>query len=61
MIFIMKNYILLALNQNFYYTRGATPKRVTSGPARLLDLASGLHSSEETSPQCQAVDDTVSD
>ena len=31
------------------YTRGSTPKRVTSGRAHLRGLAPGLHSSEETS------------
>ena len=34
---------------NLHYTRAITPKRVTSGGAHLRRLASGLHSSEETS------------
>ena len=34
---------------NLHYTRGITPKRVTSGGAHLRGLAPGQHSSEETS------------
>ena len=45
---------------NFYYTRGITPKRVTSGGPN-SGLASGQHSSEETSQWWRADDDTVSD
>ena len=43
-------------NQNIYYTRGITPKRVTSGASHLRDFAPGLHSFEET-----VVGDTVFD
>ena len=35
--------------KNLHYTRGITPKHVTSGGIHLRDLASGQHSSEETS------------
>ena len=41
---------------NLHYTRGNTPKRVTSGGAHLRGLAPGLHSSEE---RWRAVGDTV--
>ena len=44
---------------NLHYTRGITPKRVTSGGAHLRGLAPGLHSSEETSQRWRAVGDTV--
>ena len=44
---------------NLHYTRGITPKRVTSGGAHLCGLAPGLHSSEETSQWWLAVGDTV--
>ena len=47
--------------QNLHYTRGITPKRVTSGEAHLRDLAPGQHSSEETSQRWRAVDNTVPD
>ena len=43
----------------FHYTRGITPKRVTSGGAHLRGLAPGLHSSEGTSQRWQTVDHTV--
>ena len=44
-----------------YYSRGITPKRVTSGGIHLLGLSPGLHSSEETSQRWRVVRDTVSD
>ena len=44
---------------NLHYTRGITPKRVTSCGAHLRGLAPGLHSSEETSLRWRAVGDTV--
>ena len=44
---------------NLHYTRGITPKRVTSGRAHLRGLAPGLHSSEETLQLWQAIDDTA--
>ena len=50
---------LIANESNLHYTRGITPKRVTSGGAHLRGLAPGLHSSEETSQRWRAVGDTV--
>ena len=44
-----------------HYTRGITPKRVTSDGIHLHDLAPGLHSSEETSQWWRVVGDNVSD
>ena len=41
------------------YTRGITPKRVTSCGAHLRGLAPGQHSSEETSQWWRVVGDTV--
>ena len=58
--------ILLILNSskikksNLCYTRGITPKRVTSGGAHLRGLAPGLRSPEETSQRWRSVGDTVS-
>ena len=49
------------IKSNVHYTRGITPKRVTSGGAHLCGLAPGLHSSEETSQRWRAVGDTVAD
>ena len=46
---------------NLHYTRGITPKRVTSGRAHLRGVAPEQHSSEETSQRRRAVVDTVSD
>ena len=46
---------------NLYYSRGIMPKRVSSGGAHLRDLASGQHSSEETSQRWLAVGDTLFD
>ena len=51
---------ILKTKSNLHYTRGITPKRVTSGGAHLRDLAPGLHSSEETSQRWRAVGDSVS-
>ena len=42
---------------NLYYTRGITPKHVTSGGAHLRSLAPGQHA--ETSQRWRAVGDTV--
>ena len=38
-----------------HYTRGITPKRVTSGEIHLRGLAPGQRSSEETSQRWRAV------
>ena len=46
---------------NLHYTRGITPKRVTSGGDHLHGLAPGLHSSEETSQRWRALGDTALD
>ena len=43
--------------ENLHSTRGITPKRVTSGGIHLRDLASGQHSSEETSLRWRTVKD----
>ena len=43
-----------------HYTRGITPKYVTTGGAHFRGLAPGLHSSEETSRRWRAVADTMS-
>ena len=47
------------IESNRHYTRGFSPKRVTSGGVHLLDLAPGQHSSEETSQRWRAVGGTV--
>ena len=47
--------------KNLHYSRGITPKRVTSGGVHLRGLAPGQHSSEGTSQRWRAVGDTVSD
>ena len=44
---------------NLHYTRGITPKCVTSGGAHLRCFASGQHSSEETSQRWRVVGDTL--
>ena len=41
---------------NLHFTRGITPKRVTSCGAHLRGLAPGLHSSEETSQRWHCAD-----
>ena len=46
---------------NHHYTRGITPKRVTSGGVHLFSLAHGQHSYEETTQMWRAVGDTLSD
>ena len=46
---------------NLHYTRGITPKRVTSGGIHLREFAPGLYSSEETSQQRRAIVDTEYD
>ena len=43
------------IKSNLRYTRGITPKRVTSGGAHLRGAAPGLHSSEQTSQRWRAV------
>ena len=45
----------IQINSNLHYTRGISPKRVTSGKAHLSGLALGQHSSEETSQRWRAV------
>ena len=49
------------IKSDHHYTRGITPKRVTSAGAHLRCLAPGQNSSEETSQRWRAVGDTVSD
>ena len=44
---------------NLHYTRGITPKRVTSGGVHLRSLAPGQYSSEETSQRWRAAGDIV--
>ena len=51
--------LFAVVKSNLHYTRGITPKRVTSGGAHLRGLAPGLRSSEETSQRWRAVGDTV--
>ena len=46
---------------NGRYTRGITPKRVTSDGVHLRRVAPGQHSSEETLQRWRAVGDVVSD
>ena len=46
---------------NLHYTRGITPKRVTSSGAHLCGLTPGQHSSKETWQRWRAVCDIVSD
>ena len=43
---------LFESKSNLPYTRGITPKRVTSGGIHLCGLAPGQHSSEETLLRC---------
>ena len=49
----------LVPKSNLHYTRGITPKRVTSGGAHIRCLAPGQHSSEEILQRWRAVGDTV--
>ena len=51
--------LLQCSKSNLHYTRGITPKRVTSGGAHLRGLASGQHSTKEMSQRWRAVGDTV--
>ena len=44
-------FLIKPKKSNLYYTRGITPKRITSGEAHLRGLTPGQHSSEETSQQ----------
>ena len=54
----LKNFQLTAkLKLKSNYTRGITPKRVTSGGPHLRGLAPELYSSKVTSQRWQAVDD----
>ena len=53
--------VLIKSKSNLYYTRGISPKRVTSGGAHLRGLAHGQRSSEETSQRWRVVGDTVTD
>ena len=48
-------------NIHYKYTRGITPKRVTSDGIHLCGFAPGQHSSEETSQRSRVVGDAVSD
>ena len=58
-IFMVIGYV--ATKSNIFYTRGITPKLVTSGGAHLSGLASGQHSFEETLQWSRAVGDNVPD
>ena len=49
----------IAQNISSLFSRGITPKRVTSGGAHLRDLAPGPHSSEETSQRWRVVDTVI--
>ena len=49
----------IKIKSSLYCTRGITQKRVTSDGAHLHGLATGLHSSEETSQRWRPVGDTV--
>ena len=51
--------IIEIFKSNHHYTRGTTSKRATSGGIHLRSLASGQHSSEETSQRWRAVANTV--
>ena len=53
--------VLTKKKSTLHYTRGITPKRVTTGGVHLRDLALGQHNSEETTQQWRDVGDTVSD
>ena len=53
--------LFFAKKLKLYYTRGITPKHVTSGGVHLRGLAPGQHSSEETSQHLRAVSGTKSD
>ena len=46
---------------NLLYTRGITPKRVTSGGTHLRGLAPGQHSSKKRTQRWRVVGDAVSD
>ena len=48
-------------HQIFTYTRGVSPKRVTSGGGPIRGLAPGLHSPEETSQRWRTVGDKCAD
>ena len=67
MCYFVMTYIVLKFvtkkkkKSNLHYTRGITPKRVTSGGAHLRGLAPDQHSSEETSQRWRAVGDSKSD
>ena len=52
---------LMIRKSNFHYTRGITPKRMTSGGVHIRGLVPGQHSSDETSQRWRAVGDTASD
>ena len=51
----------IKLKSNLDYTRGITPKRVTSSGAHLRGSTPGKQSSEETLQRCRVVGDAVSD
>ena len=59
--FLIEVGYFLFQKSNLHYTRGITPKRVTSGGAHLSGLAPGQHSSEDTSQRRRAVICTGSD
>ena len=52
---------MIKIKSNLHYTRGITPKHVTSGGVHFRGLAPGQHSSEKTSQWWQAIGDTVFD
>ena len=49
----------MCVKSNLHYTRGITPKNITSGRAHLRGVAPGLHSFEESSQRGRAIGDTV--
>ena len=54
-----KQLIKIEKKSNIHYTRGITPKRVTSGGLDLRGLTREQHSSEEMSQRWRAVGETV--
>ena len=59
--FLNLSFLRYYQNSNLHYARVITARRVTSGGARLRGLAPVQHISEEISPRCRAVVDTVTD
>ena len=61
--FINQSFYLatISIKIKLYYTRGVTPKRVTSGGTHLRGFVPEQHSSEQTSKKWRADGDTGSD